>query len=77
MPFPDHHWFTAADLAAVGAAVRETGADGAITTEKDAAKMGSGKMTPDPISWWVLPMEAAIEPAGAFQAWLLERVHRA
>ena len=92
MPFPDHHWFTGADLAAVAAAVRETGAAGAITTEKDAEKMGSGvifrgqsaagddcprKMTPDPISWWVLPMEAAIEPANAFQAWLLERLRRA
>jgi tetraacyldisaccharide 4'-kinase len=77
MPFSDHHWFTAADLAAVAAAVGETGADGVMTTEKDAArlaeKMGS---TPDSISWLVLPLLAAIEPADAFRAWLLERVNR-
>ncbi len=73
MPFRDHHWFTAADLAAVAAVVGETGADGVITTEKDAARMGS---TPGPVSWMVLPMDVVIEPADAFQAWLLERVNR-
>jgi hypothetical protein len=48
-----------------------------MTTEKDAArlaeKMGS---TPDSISWLVLPLLAAIEPADAFRAWLFERVNR-
>jgi tetraacyldisaccharide 4'-kinase len=75
MPFPDHHWFTAADLAAAAAAVAETGADGVITTEKDAARLAPA-MTAGSTSWLVLPMAAVIEPADAFHAWLLERVHR-
>ena len=39
MPFPDHHWFAPADHARIAAAVQECGADGVITTEKDAARL--------------------------------------
>lgn len=38
MPFPDHHVFTAADVAAITDAVRTTGAACVLTTEKDAVR---------------------------------------
>lgn len=72
MPFPDHHWFTRADHDRIAAAVRETGADGVMTTEKDAAR---AHFPADPV-WAVLPMEVAIEPADRFVAWLLPRIRR-
>jgi tetraacyldisaccharide 4'-kinase len=74
LPFPDHHWFSSADHARIAAAVRELNADGVITTEKDAARLGSGSVPgPDPV-WAVLPMDVVIEPADAFASWLLARV---
>jgi tetraacyldisaccharide 4'-kinase len=87
MPFPDHHWFTEADHARIAAAVRELSADGVITTEKDAVRLGSDPGTgrlkalsrPVPGSdptWAVLPMEVSIEPAAEFGEWLWERVRR-
>ncbi|MGE0359268.1 MAG: tetraacyldisaccharide 4'-kinase [Vicinamibacterales bacterium] len=38
-PFPDHHWFTPADLAAVARTVAEHGAWGVLTTDKDAVRL--------------------------------------
>lgn len=49
-PFPDHHHYTAADLA--------FDADAILTTEKDALKCVG--LTALPI--WVLPVEAVVEP---------------
>jgi len=37
--FPDHHPYTAVDLAAVLKRVRQEGVDGIVTTEKDAVKI--------------------------------------
>ena len=37
--FPDHHRYTADDLAAVRQAARESGAEAIVTTEKDAVKI--------------------------------------
>jgi len=73
MPFPDHHWFSAADHARIAAAVREAGADGVITTEKDAVRLGSDPVGSDP-NWAALPMDVSIEPAAAFAQWLMERL---
>jgi tetraacyldisaccharide 4'-kinase len=66
--FPDHHWYSPADLDRIQTIVKETGADGVVTTEKDAVRV-----TPQS-GWAVLPMVAVIEPAERFSSWLLERL---
>jgi tetraacyldisaccharide 4'-kinase len=72
MPFSDHHWFSDADLARIAQAVVDTTADGVMTTEKDAVRLGSDRnLVP---VWAVLPLEMAIEPAEAFEPWLLDRL---
>lgn len=68
LPYPDHHWFTATDLARIRAIVRDTGADLVATTEKDAVRV-----PPDP-GWAVLPMTAVIEPVDRFARWLRDRL---
>jgi tetraacyldisaccharide 4'-kinase len=89
MAFPDHHWFTAKDIAAIGAAVSETGASAAMTTEKDAVRLehGVGSHFLGTVSSRndsrphygiaILPMDVAIEPADAFERWLLDRIRGA
>jgi tetraacyldisaccharide 4'-kinase len=86
MAFPDHHWFTAKDFAAIGAAVREAGASAAMTTEKDAVRLegfvtgcrsGSDDANDTRCRIAVLPMDVAIEPADAFERWLLDKVRGA
>jgi tetraacyldisaccharide 4'-kinase len=71
-PFPDHHPFTAADLA--------FGDDlPVLMTEKDAVKLRSAA-SPDGMprnldlmrNWWVLPVTAKLDPA--FGEWLLGRL---
>jgi tetraacyldisaccharide 4'-kinase len=72
MPFPDHHWFTDADLVRITQAVADENADGVMTTEKDAVRLGPDRnLVP---VWAVLPLEVAIEPADAFERWLLNRL---
>jgi len=68
MAFPDHHWFTAADLAAIARTAASANADVVITTEKDAVRVGSQS------GWAALPMEVSIEPVAAFDDWLMTRV---
>jgi tetraacyldisaccharide 4'-kinase len=68
LSFPDHHWYTVADLQKIGAVVRDTGADLVATTEKDAVRV-----QPQP-GWAVLRMTAVIEPADRFAAWLRDRL---
>jgi tetraacyldisaccharide 4'-kinase len=57
-PFPDHHPFTAADLAFAGDAT-------VLMTEKDAVKLRRAARP----NWWVLPVTA--QPDAAFAGWLL------
>jgi tetraacyldisaccharide 4'-kinase len=66
--FPDHHWYSPADLDRIRAIVKEAGADRVVTTEKDAVRVA-----PQP-GWAVLPMEAVIEPAERFLSWLQQRL---
>jgi tetraacyldisaccharide 4'-kinase len=68
LSFPDHHWYTGADLDRIGALVRDTGADLVVTTEKDAVRVA-----PRP-SWAVLRMAVVIEPADRFAEWLRDRL---
>jgi tetraacyldisaccharide 4'-kinase len=37
--FPDHHWYRARDVSALDAAARAAGAEGLVTTEKDAVRL--------------------------------------
>jgi tetraacyldisaccharide 4'-kinase len=50
--FPDHHWFTAGDLASLGRQSVAVGAEGLITTEKDWVRLRELPLPPVPL--WVL-----------------------
>jgi tetraacyldisaccharide 4'-kinase len=71
--FPDHHWFTAADVRAVEGAARAAGAAGVVTTAKDAVRLERHRdvMT---LPWAILPMSVSIEPAVEFESWLRQRL---
>ncbi len=66
--YPDHHWYSARDLAEINNAAQETHARIVVTTEKDAVRVGQQ-------AWWAaLPMQATIEPADEFRSWLSGRL---
>jgi len=54
-PFPDHHLFTGADLAELGAAACRLGAEGLVTTAKDWARLGG--MRTGPLPWYVVHLQ--------------------
>jgi tetraacyldisaccharide 4'-kinase len=66
LTFPDHHWYSAGDLARIQTAARDANAPLIITTEKDAVRCD--------LECAVLPMTVEVEPAAAFEAWLLNRL---
>ena len=70
--FPDHHWFTAADVERVQASALKVGADAVLTTEKDAVRLEGVAAGRVPMMF--LPIDAHIEPQDAFTRWLLERI---
>ena len=72
MVFPDHHWFTAADLARVDAAARTARAAAVLTTEKDAARLPDASASR--VRWVAVPLQVTIEPAAEFAEWLCARV---
>lgn len=75
--FPDHHWFSEADIAKVDADARETGADIVVTTEKDAMRLAClprRSSDPSAVPWLYLPMRVRLEPFDVFEAWLCERL---
>ena len=71
--FPDHHWFTAADVREVERAARTSGAGGIVTTAKDAVRLERHRdvMT---LPWAILPMRVSIEPGAEFEEWLRQRL---
>ncbi len=71
-PFPDHHRYTAHDLARVAAAARTAGATSLVTTEKDVMRLLQFRPLPLPLMW--VPLVVRIEPAQAFRRWLGERL---
>jgi tetraacyldisaccharide 4'-kinase len=73
--FGDHHPFAAADLDRIAQQVRARGASIVLTTEKDFVRMLP--LRPWPFRLAVRPMSVRVEPAEAFAAWLLQRVHTA
>jgi tetraacyldisaccharide 4'-kinase len=50
--YPDHHWYTAEDIARVDAQVRETGAEAVLTTEKDWIRLRD--IPRGDVPYWVL-----------------------
>jgi len=66
LSFPDHHWYTPRDVAAIRAAAADAHASALVTTEKDAVRCDLGAA--------VLPMRVEIEPAGDFAVWLMGRL---
>ena len=66
MTFRDHHWYTAADIAAIQQAARAANAPLIVTTEKDAVRCD--------LDVAVLPMTVQIEPAADFESWLMGRL---
>jgi tetraacyldisaccharide 4'-kinase len=57
--FPDHHWFTPADLHELARDARAAGAQGLITTEKDWVRLRDLPSPPLPL--WVLPVRLVLE----------------
>lgn len=71
--FPDHHWFSAADVREIEAKARERGASAVVTTAKDAMRLEryrKGLTSP----WAILPLSVFVEPSAEFEAWLLQRL---
>ncbi len=71
--FPDHHWFTAADVQEIERAARSKGAGRIVTTAKDAVRLEphQSAMT---LRWEILPMTVSIEPGAEFESWLRQRL---
>jgi len=69
LKFRDHHRYTAADLARVAAAARETGASLVLTTEKDAVRLLP--LRPLPFAAAAVPLAIALDGPEPFDEWLL------
>jgi tetraacyldisaccharide 4'-kinase len=74
--FPDHHWYTAGDLARVAARARQRGAEAVLTTEKDWVRLR--ETTRGDVPFWVLSvrLDMGADRAALVQA-LTETLRRA
>jgi tetraacyldisaccharide 4'-kinase len=76
--FPDHHPYTAADLAELAAAAQTAGVRTLLTTEKDRARLGARLSSlPASLSLQTVPLRIAIEDEDEAIAWLLARISSA
>ena len=73
--YRDHHVFTRGDVAHIAETVREWQVPAVLTTAKDASRLLVHRPLPVPIA--AVPLRVRVEPAGAFQAWLLSRLAEA
>lgn len=74
--FPDHHWYTAGEIARVAARARETGAEAVLTTEKDWIRLR--EMPRGDVPFWVLSVRLDMgADRGALVQALGETVRRA
>ncbi len=69
--FPDHHFFTPADLERVAATARQAAATAVLTTEKDGVRLEPLALGGLRVA--VVPLVAAVGPA-SFVDWLLARM---
>lgn len=67
--FPDHHPYSASDLARVAAAAERAGAP-VLTTAKDAMRLLP--LRPLPVAMAYVPLSVTVEPAWRFRDWLFE-----
>jgi len=72
LPFRDHHRYVPADLRAFDQAVRETGAECVLTTEKDAVRLRP--LRPLSVPVFAVPLTVALDPSAAFETWLRDRL---
>jgi tetraacyldisaccharide 4'-kinase len=72
--FRDHHQYTPADLDRVTRAMRETGAAGILTTDKDAVRLRPLRPLPAPIA--AVPLTVTLDRQLEFESWLLESVRQ-
>lgn len=75
LAYRDHHRYNASDLERIAAAVRETGAAGVLTTEKDAMRLLPCRPLPVPVA--MVPLDVDIRPADQFSSWLRARLQAA
>jgi tetraacyldisaccharide 4'-kinase len=59
MAFPDHHRYTAADVAAIGAKMQALDADAIVTTDKDAVRLETLEL---PMPAYRVPLTIAFDP---------------
>jgi tetraacyldisaccharide 4'-kinase len=60
MAFPDHHRYTATDVAAIEGKLTATGADAVFTTDKDAVRLESFTSLPFPV--YRVPLAVQFDP---------------
>ena len=70
--FGDHHWYSAADLAALGGRAAQLGADGLITTEKDWIRLRRLPLPDRPL--YVLSVRLVLRSGEAAWRTAFERV---
>ncbi|HEX5069371.1 MAG TPA: tetraacyldisaccharide 4'-kinase [Vicinamibacterales bacterium] len=70
--FRDHHRFGVGDVRGIERAVREAGAAGVVTTEKDAMRLRLLRPFAVPVAF--VPLVVRVEPPAEFESWLLGRV---
>jgi len=66
--FADHHWYSADDVQRLGARARAAGAEGLITTEKDAVRLRDVGRPDLPL--WILSVKMSLEQNR--EAWVRE-----
>jgi tetraacyldisaccharide 4'-kinase len=69
LAFRDHHRYSAADVARIFRVAREQGAHLVVTTEKDLVRLLPFRPFPLPVAW--VPLSVWIDPAEAFNHWLM------
>jgi tetraacyldisaccharide 4'-kinase len=73
--FPDHHTYTAADLARIESAARAAGATTLLTTEKDRIRLGAlAAEVPASLSLQTVSLRIEIDNEEATVDWLLARI---
>ncbi len=72
--FPDHHRYTAKDIASIGAKLKASGADVVLTTEKDAVRLEGLSL---PFAAYGVPLVVEFDPPDAlFQSVMAVAGHR-
>ena len=72
--FRDHHPFTARDIRRIATEAEAAGSALVLTTEKDAVRLAACDLGDVPIA--SVPLVVGVEPAEAFQRWLVDRIDR-